>query len=103
LRPPGGLDTPDRAVGTDAVLVLGAIERAWSDDGVVVLMDLGSAVLSAEMAVEMLPDDRREKVLLCEAPFIEAPSPRRSPPSSVRAPGRSRRRHAAAWRRRSPT
>jgi multiphosphoryl transfer protein len=71
LETAGGLDTPDHAVGTDAVLVLGAIERAWSDDGVVVLMDLGSAVLSAEMAVEMLPDDRREKVLLCEAPFIE--------------------------------
>lgn len=71
LETAGGLDAPDHPVGTDAVLVVGAIERAWSEDGVVVLMDLGSAVLSAEMALEMLPDDRREKVLLCEAPFIE--------------------------------
>ena len=71
LETAGGLDAPDHPVGTDAVLVLGAIERAWSDDGVVVLMDLGSAVLSAEMALEMLPDDKRAKVLLCEAPFIE--------------------------------
>src|SRR4030067_932540 len=70
-EPAGGLAAPDHPVGTDAVLVLGAIERAWSDDGVVVLMDLGSAVLSAEMALEMLPDDKRAKVLLCEAPFIE--------------------------------
>src|SRR3972149_2493253 len=71
LETAGGLDAPDHPVGTDAVLVLRANERAWSDDGVVVLMDLGSAVLSAEMALEMLPDDKRGKVLLCEAPFIE--------------------------------
>jgi len=71
LETAGGLDLPDHPIGTDAVLVLGAIERAWSEDGVVVLMDLGSAVLSAEMALEMLPEDRRAKVLLCEAPFIE--------------------------------
>ncbi|HEX5951359.1 MAG TPA: phosphoenolpyruvate--protein phosphotransferase [Actinomycetota bacterium] len=71
LETAGGLDAPDHPVGTDAVLVVDAIERAWSDDGVVVLMDLGSAVLSAEMALEMLPEDKRDKVLLCEAPFIE--------------------------------
>ncbi|HZP90114.1 MAG TPA: phosphoenolpyruvate--protein phosphotransferase [Actinomycetota bacterium] len=71
LEPVGGLDLPDRPIGTDAVLVSSAIERAWSKDGVLVLMDLGSAVLSAEMAVEMLPEDRRERVLLCAAPFVE--------------------------------
>jgi len=38
---------------------------------VLVLMDLGSAVLSAEMALDMLPTDRRERILLCEAPFVE--------------------------------
>ena len=34
-------------------------------------MDLGSAMLSAEMALELLPDERRELVLLTEAPFVE--------------------------------
>jgi phosphocarrier protein FPr len=67
----GGLDLPDSPIGTDAVKVLEAIERAWSDDGVLVLMDLGSAVLSAEMALEMLPEERRGKVLLSDAPLIE--------------------------------
>ena len=67
----GGLDMPDRPMGTDAVLVMRAIDRVWSDDGVLVLMDLGSAVLSAEMALDMLPTDRRERILLCEAPFVE--------------------------------
>ncbi len=50
---------------------MGAIERAWSDDGVLVLMDLGSAVLSAEMALDLLGDDRRDRILLCEAPLVE--------------------------------
>ena len=71
LEPVGGLDMPDRPMGTDAVLVMQAIERAWSEAGVLVLMDLGSAVLSAEMALDMLPTDRRGRVLLCEAPFVE--------------------------------
>lgn len=71
IVPAGGLDLPDRPIGTDAVLVMGAIDRAWSPDGVLVLMDLGSAVLSAEMAVEMLDEDRRQRVRLTSAPFVE--------------------------------
>jgi phosphocarrier protein FPr len=71
LEPVGGLDMPDGPMGTDAVLVMRAIERVWSDDGVLVLMDLGSAVLSAEMALDMLPTDRRARIMLCEAPFVE--------------------------------
>ncbi len=67
----GGMDLPDRPLGTDAALIARAIDQAWTDDGVVVLMDLGSAVLSAEMAAEMLPDDQRSRVLLSEAPLVE--------------------------------
>ena len=61
----------EHPIGTDAVRVMDAIERAWSDDGVLVLMDLGSAVLSAEMALDLLGDERRERILLCEAPLVE--------------------------------
>ena len=71
LETAGGLDLPDHPIGTDAVLVMEAIDRAWSDDGVLVLMDLGSAVLSAEMALDLIPEDRRTGVLLCEAPIVE--------------------------------
>ena len=72
LETAGGLDMPDHPIGTDAVLVMQAIERAWSDDGVLVLMDLGSAVLSAEMALDLLePERARADVLLCEAPLVE--------------------------------
>ncbi|MDQ4028121.1 MAG: dihydroxyacetone kinase phosphoryl donor subunit DhaM, partial [Actinomycetota bacterium] len=71
LEVAGGTDMPDEALGTDATKVQRAIEQAQSGDGVLVLMDLGSAVLSAEMALEMLSDDHRGQVLLCEAPLIE--------------------------------
>jgi multiphosphoryl transfer protein len=70
LKAAGGTDEED-ALGTDAMRVLGAIDEAYSDDGVLVLMDLGSAVMSAEMAVEMFDETKRERVLLCEAPLVE--------------------------------
>jgi dihydroxyacetone kinase phosphotransfer subunit len=66
----GGLDQPG-ALGTDATKVMRAIEDVWSDDGVLVLMDLGSAVLSAEMAVDLLPEERRGRVVLTAAPLVE--------------------------------
>ena len=45
---------PGEPIGTDAFRVRDAIESVYGDDGVLVLMDLGSAVLSAETALEML-------------------------------------------------
>jgi phosphoenolpyruvate-protein phosphotransferase len=57
--------------GTDAVDIARAIESVDSPDGVVVLMDLGSAVLSAETALELLSDERRARVRLCPAPMVE--------------------------------
>ena len=65
-----GTDEPD-ALGTDALRVLEAINQSYSDDGVLVLMDLGSAVMSAELAVEMLEPHMRDRVLLTEAPLVE--------------------------------
>ena len=67
----GGLERPGSPLGTDAVLVARAVAQAWSPDGVLVLMDLGSAVLSAEMALDLLPPERRDRVLLSEAPLVE--------------------------------
>jgi phosphoenolpyruvate-protein phosphotransferase/dihydroxyacetone kinase phosphotransfer subunit len=66
----GGL-AEEGALGTDAVRVLEAIGRADSGDGVLVLMDLGSAVLSAETALDFLTPEQRESVLLCGAPLVE--------------------------------
>ncbi len=65
----GGLD--DGSIGTDAMRVHAAIERVWSGDGVLVLMDLGSAVLSAEMALDFLDPAKTGSVKLSGAPFVE--------------------------------
>lgn len=59
------------AFGTDAVEIMQAVESVFSEDGVVILMDLGSAVLSAEMAVELLPPEYAGKIRICPAPLVE--------------------------------
>ncbi|MGH3101666.1 MAG: dihydroxyacetone kinase phosphoryl donor subunit DhaM, partial [Thermoleophilia bacterium] len=68
IEPAGGME--DGAMGTDAQRVLEAVERVRSPDGVLVLMDLGSALMSAEMATEMLVGDGGE-IRLSEAPLVE--------------------------------
>jgi dihydroxyacetone kinase phosphotransfer subunit len=62
---------PDGGLGTSVENILGAIERAWSDQGVAILVDLGGAETNSEMAVEMLPPERRAKVVVCNAPIVE--------------------------------
>lgn len=62
--------TADGGFGTDAVRVSKAIIEADDGGGVVVLTDLGSAVLSAEMALEFLPD-ADAPVRIVPAPFVE--------------------------------
>jgi dihydroxyacetone kinase phosphotransfer subunit len=64
----GGME--DGEIGTDAERVRAAVERVRSPDGVLVLMDLGSALMSAEMAVEM-SDPEGGPILLSEAPLVE--------------------------------
>jgi len=71
LAAAGGIEGPPAALGTDPQRVQQAIESVYSEDGVIVLMDLGSALLSAEMAVELLPEMHRAVVRLCEAPLVE--------------------------------
>jgi dihydroxyacetone kinase phosphotransfer subunit len=64
-----GLD--ETTFGTDATAVAAAIEEADSPDGVLVLLDLGSAVMSAELALELLDPDVAGRVRLCSAPLVE--------------------------------
>jgi dihydroxyacetone kinase phosphotransfer subunit len=57
--------------GTDAVEIMEAIQSVYSPDGVLVLMDLGSAILSAETALELLPPEMAHNVRFCPAPLVE--------------------------------
>lgn len=61
----GGM--PDGSLGTSFERVLGAIESVYSDDGVVVLFDMGSAVMTAEMAIEQHGGNIR----LVDCPLVE--------------------------------
>jgi PTS hybrid protein len=63
----GGTD--DGRIGTSLEKVMAALEAAAGEDGVVVLTDLGSAVMTAESAVEFLPEPG--SVLLADAPLVE--------------------------------
>ena len=65
----GGLD--DTTIGTNMERILEAIEAVYQPGGVLVLMDLGSAVMSTEIAIEMLPPEQQSTVLLSEAPLVE--------------------------------
>ena len=62
---------PSGGLGTSVEAILEAIDRVWSDRGVAILVDLGGAETNSEMAIEMLPAERQEKVVICNAPIVE--------------------------------
>lgn len=66
-----GTGDENSPLGTNAEEIAKAMEEAYSDDGVLVLMDMGSAVLSAEMALEFLSPDKKAKFMLSSAPMVE--------------------------------
>ncbi len=74
----------EQTLGTDAAAIAAAIRSADDGEGVVVLMDLGSAVLSAQLALDLLEDPLgdpgaepvdgaalRSRVVLSPGPFVE--------------------------------
>lgn len=65
----GGTD--DGRIGTSFDLVSAGIAEADSGEGVVVLCDLGSAILTAETALDFLDDQTRARVRIVDAPLVE--------------------------------
>lgn len=65
----GGMD--DGGIGTDAERICEAVKAANSGDGAVIMVDLGSAVLSSGMAIELLPEDMAAAVRIADAPILE--------------------------------
>ena len=63
IAPAGGLE--DGSFGTSFERIQTAIEQVYSDDGVIVLMDLGSAVMTTEMVLEMM-EDRKIAMADCQ-------------------------------------
>ena len=50
---------------------MGAIDKAWSEAGVAILVDLGGAETNSEMAIELQPPERQGKIVVCNAPIVE--------------------------------
>lgn len=67
----GGTGDPEHPIGTDPTAIVAAIESVYSERGVIVLMDMGSALLSAETALEFIPPEMRKHIYLCEGPLVE--------------------------------
>ena len=88
VRDPGGRAAPtDGRIGTSLEKVMAALDKAAGGDGVVVLADLGSAVMTAESAMEFVDDPE-------QCPAGRRPPGGRPGGCGGRSPGRGRTLHA---------
>jgi dihydroxyacetone kinase DhaKLM complex PTS-EIIA-like component DhaM len=61
-------------LGTDGLKVAGALRTVLEqtgDDGVVVLLDLGSAAMALDVGLDELAAIQRARIRVTEAPFVE--------------------------------
>lgn len=67
----GGTGKSNEEFGTDAFGIMEAIQSVYSESGVIVFMDMGSALLSTKTALGLLDEKIASKVILCAAPIVE--------------------------------
>ncbi|MBP2032528.1 dihydroxyacetone kinase phosphotransfer subunit [Clostridium algifaecis] len=63
--------TEDGRLGTDVNKIVEAIEKVYSDDGVIILFDLGSSYMNAQMAIEFLDESKQKNVEIVDCAFVE--------------------------------
>ncbi|WP_238881733.1 dihydroxyacetone kinase phosphoryl donor subunit DhaM [Clostridium sp. YIM B02551] len=63
--------TSDGRIGTDVEKIISAIENVYSEDGVIIIFDLGSAFMNAEMAIECVDESIAEKIKIVDCPIVE--------------------------------
>ncbi|GIO27901.1 dihydroxyacetone kinase phosphoryl donor subunit DhaM [Ornithinibacillus bavariensis] len=66
VEPAGG--TEDHGIGTSVEKILQAIENAYSEKGVLLFYDIGSAMMNAELAIEL---SEHENIEIANAPILE--------------------------------
>lgn len=71
VRVAAGIGDDHEEIGTNAVEIMEALTELTMDGEVLILMDLGSALLSTEMALQMLDEETAARVRMCPAPFVE--------------------------------
>lgn len=68
----GGVETAaGLALGCDATAIAAAIEAHASPDGILILADLGSSVMSAETALELVSSELAARCCVSNAPLVE--------------------------------
>lgn len=66
----GGLS--DGSIGTDAVKIMNELYNVYTEEGILVFVDLGSSVLSTQMAIDLLGDEKmKEHIHIVNAPLVE--------------------------------
>ncbi len=63
--------TEGGGLGTSIERVTAALQKVASPDGILVLLDLGSAVMITEMAIETLGEEEKKRVVISSAPLVE--------------------------------
>lgn len=58
-------------IGTSAIRIQNAIESLEDCEHILIYADLGSSVLSAETAIDIIDEDLAEKVQIVDAPIVE--------------------------------
>lgn len=69
LYPVGGM--PDGSLGSDFERIKAALEDADNVDGTMVFYDLGSSVMTAELALEELAEAVKSRIVIVDAPLVE--------------------------------
>lgn len=64
-----GGGTSSDIYGTEVQIITDAVKRADNGEGVLIFVDLGSSIMNAEMALEILGNP--EKISIADAPLVE--------------------------------
>ena len=62
---------PEGGLGTNVPAIIEAIRSVYGPQGVALLIDLGGAETNSEMAIEMLPAEMQDRIVICNAPIVE--------------------------------
>ena len=63
--------TAEGTLGTSVEKIISALQQVDGPEGILVLLDLGSAVMATEMAVEAFAQDQRHHIVISSAPLVE--------------------------------
>lgn len=61
----------ENQLGTDPLKILAALNAASNIEQIFIFCDIGSSLMSTELALDMADDELKEKVILMNAPLIE--------------------------------